>query len=110
MTKQKLSKLHHDGHITDEEYDRLKLALNSLRMDELYQIEYENADSFILRAEVRNMMREMRHEIEANMESIVGKYDSSTPEKDRPSAKINRNIGRQECIDIINKHLKEITE
>ena len=39
---EKLSKLHHDGHITNEEYDRLKKALNSLRV--VQEIRQEIAD------------------------------------------------------------------
>lgn len=55
------------------------------------------------------VLQEIRQEIESNMESIIGKYNSSTPERDRPSAKIARNEGRQECLDIIDTHIKEIT-
>lgn len=43
----KLSSLKHKGLISDTEYDRLKKALNSLRIDEMYQLEMENAEEFI---------------------------------------------------------------
>ena len=53
------------------------------------------------------VLQEIRQEIESNMESIIGKYDSSTPKRDMPSVKIGRNEGRQECLDIIDKHLAD---
>ena len=54
-------------------------------------------------------LQEIRQEMESNIESIIGKYDSSTPKRDMPSAKIARNEGRQECLDIIDTHIKEYT-
>lgn len=51
------------------------------------------------------VLQEIRQEIESNMESIIGKYDSSTPKRDMPSAKIERNESRQECLDIIDTHI-----
>lgn len=41
------------------------------------------------------------------MESIIGKYDSSVPTRNMPSAKIERNEGREECLGIIDKHLEQ---
>ena len=55
-------------------------------------------------------LQEIRHEIENNMESIIGKYDANTPEHNMPSHKIERNNGRKECLAIINKHIKELEE
>ena len=59
---------------------------------------------------VNDVLQEIRQEIENNMESIIGKYDANTPEHDMPSRKIERNNGRQECLAIIDKHIKEIEE
>ena len=49
-------------------------------------------------------LQEIRQEIQANMEDIIGHY-SNTPFKDMPSSKIFRNEGRQECLEIIDKHI-----
>ena len=54
------------------------------------------------------VLQEIRQEIQANIEDITGHY-SNTPFKDMPSSKIYRNEGRQECIEIIDKHIKEYT-
>lgn len=59
-------------------------------------------------AKMKKVLQEIRQEIESNMESIIGKYDSSTSERNFPSHKIERNNGRKECIAIIDKHIKEI--
>ncbi len=85
---EKLSKLHHDGHITDEEYDRIKKAINSLRIDEMYQLEMEDADSFI----PMSVVREIRQE-------ILDRYITATGE-----------IGTvaKGCLNIIDKHIGDI--
>lgn len=49
-------------------------------------------------------MDKIRAEIESNMESIIGKYDSSIPKSNMPSYKIERNKVRKECISIIDKY------
>ena len=49
-------------------------------------------------------MDKIRAEIERNMESIIGKYDSSIPKSNMPSYKIERNKVRKECISIIDKY------
>lgn len=49
----------------------------------------------------------IRAEIESNMESIIGKYDSSIPKSNMPSYKIERNKAREECISIIDKYKVE---
>jgi hypothetical protein len=53
------------------------------------------------------LLDKIRDEIEGNMESIVGKYDSSIPKFNMPSYKIERNKAREKCISIINKYRKE---
>ena len=57
---------------------------------------------------VLKALEDVRAEIEAKMESIIGKYDSNTKPEDMPSKKIERNNGRTEAIDIINRKIKEI--
>lgn len=56
------------------------------------------------------VLQEIKREIEGNMESIIGKYDSSVPTRNMPSAKIERNEGRKECLGIIDKHLEQYKE
>lgn len=56
------------------------------------------------------LLQKIRQEIESNMETITGTYDASTPEYNMPSHKIERNLGRKECIAIIGKHIKEIED
>jgi len=46
-------------------------------------------------------------EITANMESIIGKYGNNTPIREMPSAKIERNNAREECLQIIDKYKAE---
>lgn len=54
-----------------------------------------------------DVLDKIRAEIEGNMESIIGKYDSSIPKFNMPSYKIERNKTREECISIIDKYRKE---
>lgn len=63
----------------------------------------------VIKDAVVKALEDVKAEIEAKMESIVGKYDSNTPEREFPSRKIERNNGRTEAIDIINRKIKEIT-
>lgn len=84
---EKLSKLHHDGLITDEEYDRLKKALNSLRVDEMYELEYEDADSFIPLSVIQEIREEIKH------------HHDMYPDD-----------GLHNALIIMDKHLKEYTE
>lgn len=53
-------------------------------------------------------LKDVRAEITGNLETIIGKYDSNTKPEDMPSRKIERNNGRTEAIDIINRKIKEI--
>lgn len=53
-------------------------------------------------------LEDVRAEITGNIETIIGKYDSNTKPEDMPSRKIERNYGRAEAIDIINRKIKEI--
>jgi len=62
----KLSGLKHKGFITEAEYDRLKKALNSLRIDEMYQLEMENAEEFI----AKSVLDKIRAEIKTKYDSI----------------------------------------
>ena len=47
----------------------------------------------------------MRDEIENNMEEVVGTYDASTPEHNKPLQKSARNEARRECLAIIDKYM-----
>ena len=57
--------------------------------------------------EIDDVLDKIRAEIEGNMESIIGKYDSSIPKFNMPSYKIERNKTREECISIIDKYRGE---
>lgn len=50
----------------------------------------------------------IRVEIENTMETIIGRYDSTTPIYDKPSYKIERNKARKECIKTIDKYKQDI--
>lgn len=54
-----------------------------------------------------SVIEDIKAEIENNMESIIGKYDCKTPERQMPSRKIERNEARKECLEIIDKHIAE---
>lgn len=58
----------------------------------------------IFNAPTVDVLDKIRAEIESNMESIIGKYDSSIPKSNMPSYKIERNKVRKECISIIDKY------
>lgn len=55
-------------------------------------------------------LEDVRAEITGNLETIIGKYDSNTKPEDMPSKKIERNNGRTEAIDIINRKIAEVTK
>ena len=57
-----------------------------------------------------DILQEIRAEIEASMESIVGKYNGDTPERQRPSVKIERNEGRKQCLEIIERKMREVKD
>lgn len=72
-------------------------------------------DGFILHSERERMkyyieeaLKDVRAEITGNIESTFGKYDSNTKPEDMPSRRIERNNGRKEAIDIINRKIGEI--
>ena len=54
------------------------------------------------------VLDKIRAEIESNMESVIGKYDSSIPKFNMPSYKIERDKVRKECMDIIDKYKAEM--
>ena len=54
---------------------------------------------------LEKVLGEIKAEINDNMESIIGVYDSSTPENQRPLCKGARNDARKECIAIIDKYI-----
>jgi predicted transcriptional regulator len=86
----KLSGLKHKGFITEAEYDRLKKALNSLRIDEMYQLEMENAEEFI----AKSVLDKIRAEIEEQKEHRCFDDDDMYIYK----------TGLNDAIDIIDKY------
>lgn len=64
-------------------------------------------DMAIKELEQEPILDKIRAGIESNMESIIGKYDSSIPKSNMPSYKIERNKVREECISIIDKYKAE---
>ena len=60
--------------------------------------------TMLTKADMVAILDKIRAEIESNMESIIGKYDSSIPKSNMPSYKIERNKVRKECISIIDKY------
>ena len=77
--------------------------LKALQYDrEQYRKGYSDA-----MAVLEDRLDKIRAEIESNMESIIGKYDSSIPKSNMPSYKIERNKVRKECISIIDKYKAE---
>ena len=58
--------------------------------------------------EVVDLLTELQNKIADNVESIVGHYDASTPERKRPMCKSARNEGRTECIDLIQEKIDEL--
>ena len=54
---------------------------------------------------LEKVLEDIKGEINDNMESIIGVYDSSTPENQRPLCKGARNDARKECIAIIDSHI-----
>lgn len=67
-----------------------------------------NKYSKLFKGVVCKVLEDVRAEITGNLETIIGKYDSNTKPEDMPSRKIERNNGRTEAIDIINRKIKEI--
>ena len=58
--------------------------------------------------EVVKALEDVRAEITGTLETIIGKYNSNTKPEDVPSRKIERNNGRIEAIDIINRKIAEM--
>ena len=54
---------------------------------------------------LEKVLEDIKAEIKVSKETLAGKYDRYTSQYDMPSRKIERNEVRQQCIDIINKHI-----
>ena len=54
-----------------------------------------------------SVIEDIKSEIAHNFESIVGKYTSDTPLRDKAYVKCARNEAREECLAIIDKHIRE---
>lgn len=63
-----------------------------------------------LKADMVAMLTDIRKKIEERKETIVGKYDSTIPEHDRPLQKCARNEGRQECIELIQEKIEALED
>lgn len=90
-------------------YDRKKYidgAIDKLCKYQMMQADYEAR----LRADMMTMLEEIQLEIADNVESIIGHYDASTPERKRPLCKSARNEGRTECIDVIQQKINSLKE
>lgn len=61
-----------------------------------------------LKADMVAMLTDIQMEIADNVESIIGHYDASTPERKRPLCKSARNEGRTECIDVIQQKINAL--
>lgn len=57
-----------------------------------------------------DVLQEIEEEILSSMESIVGKYNGDTPERQCPSAKIERNEGRNQCLEIIERKMRKLKD
>ncbi len=60
-----------------------------------------------LEKEPKADLDKIKSEIESKMETIIGRYDSTTSMCDMASYKIERNKVREECIEIIDKYRQE---
>ena len=87
--------------------EALEYAISSIKTDEAYQIMYEGGEIFT-KADMVAMLTEIQLEIADNVESIIGHYDASTPERKRPLCKSARNEGRTECIDVIQEKINAL--
>ena len=88
------------------ETDMLTMLLKIETAEAIPKDQYEAR----LKADVVAILGKIRAEIENNMESIIGKYDSGIPKSNMPSYKIERNKVRKECISIIDKYKAESEE
>ena len=90
------------------DYKPFKLIANGTLLDEHdEEVIKETVESIWGKPPYTELLDKIRDEIEGNMESIVGKYDSSIPKFNMPSYKIERNKAREECISIIDKYREE---
>ena len=99
----KLSGLKHKGFITEAEYDRLRKGLNSLKVDEMYQLEKEDADEFIPKSVIEDIKAEIRS-IQPKWHENAGKHNCI----DEVIKIIDRNISRKEPVgnaDKLDNHI-----
>ncbi len=76
------------GQTTDEQHNEAKrIAIKALEQEPI--------------------LDKIRAEIESKMETIIGRYDSTTPIYDMASYKVERNKVREECMEIIDKYRQE---
>ena len=79
-----------------------------VKAGEEYILAYDSEAVMDAKEAVLKALEDVRAEIAGNLEPIVGKYDSNTKPGDMPSRKIERNNGRKEAIDIINRKIAEV--
>lgn len=76
-----------------------------------YQQGYEDArKKCYTKADVLYLLDTLQFEILNSVESITGTYSASVPESEKPSAIIERNVGRMSAAKIIRSKSKEIAE
>lgn len=51
------------------------------------------------------VIEDIKAEIKSNMESSIGIYGKDTPLSERAYVKLERNNARNECLQIIDKHI-----
>ena len=77
-----------------EQKEVLMFAVDTMRKYLMMQANYEAR----LKADMMAMLTEIQLEIADNVESIIGHYDASTPERKRPLCKSARNEGKGQLL------------
>lgn len=78
---------HSEMVIFENEKEALKMAINSLEVDEMYQLEKEDADEFIPKSVIEDIKAEIKN---INLQCDNGFY---------------RALSKDEVIEIINNHI-----
>ena len=85
---------HTEKYAENEIREALEIAINSLKVDEMYQLEYEKADEFIPKSVIED--------IKVEQEPILDKIRAEIIE-----LRSRQNVGVLECLDIIDKYKSE---
>ncbi len=79
---------------------------NAPTVEAILKADYENR----LKADLVAMLTDIQMEIEEHEESIIGRYGKGTKESDFPSHEIERNNGREECVELIQQKIDKLKE